>query len=187
MRTRRYSKQLTCTAQTCQSIFTIFLLLYTIRLCDLFPNTTFMNKEVWCMTLPLLTTRKTDFFDDSCSSPDIISSSKIYANSWEAHGGRKARYTYGVGFLEVEDAIMKLAVPSCLMFRMLLTDRARKPGLPLSVWPSKLWRSTHVSKVSVKYLHISVYNFERDQLVVPGPNAANEEQGCVASVYHFSI
>ena len=55
------------------------------------------------------TTRRTDFLDDSWSSPDIMSSSRIW------HGCLRTLEiacsgTYGIGFLEIKDTVISTVV-----------------------------------------------------------------------------
>lgn len=46
---------------------------------------------------------------------------------------------------------------------------------------------THISKVFVKSLHITVHDFQGNQLVVSVCDLADEEQRCIAPVYNLYV
>lgn len=97
--------------------------------------------------------------------------------------------THRVCLLEVEDT--DDTYQQCSRVKQchrLLTDRVHKPVPWLSAQSGQDEEpGTHVAKIAVENLHISMHYLQRDQLVVSRPNSAYEEEGGVTSVNHLGI
>ena len=98
-------------------------------------------------------------------------------------------WTYGICLLEVEDPRPN---NETWVFRSYmkhkLTSLTRKPtGIILIEVHCQFVPITHISKVSVQHLYVTVDDFERDEFVVLGTDPTHKEQGCVATVDHLGI
>ena len=69
-----------------------------------------------------------------------------------------------------------------------LTGLTRKPkGIILIGVRCQFVPITHISKVSVQHLHISMNYLQSDQFVVAGADATDEEERGVSPVHHRGI
>lgn len=117
----------------------------------------------------------------------MISSSSICGLSVKKFVDRTRETTNGEGFLEIEDP--KRGEPACgVLLGRELTDPARIPWRLLSICTHWAVNSkTHISKVSVQHLDVSVDDLQRDQLVISRTNPANEEQGRISPVDDLGV
>ena len=71
------------------------------------------------------------------------------------------------------------------------TNQVRRPAergfSHRALGPTKIEAATHIAKVPVEDLNVSVNNLQHHQLVVALPNPAYEEEGRISPVYDFRI
>lgn len=149
---------------------------YCVGLCDLLVSAEMKHHPIHRQRR--LTILRTDFFEDSCNSPAMMSSSRICSlfspgvPCLRPH--HAATRTHGVRLLEVEDQVELAHLFGQLSFQFV------PPGKLRLDW-------TCVAKIPIENLDITMYNFQRDQLVVSRRNGADEEQRGITSVNDLGV